>query len=93
MLLVGVAYFILVQAVDLVVCCRFHLGPIDAPVFQFIYEHLLFVLDSSRSMAELQRLQELKQVLQTFSDSVSQNGLSVGIRVFGSRVVWKENNV
>ena len=56
-------------------------------------EHLLFVLDSSRSMAELQRLQELKQVLQTFSDSVSQNGLSVGIRVFGSRVVWKENNV
>ena len=56
-------------------------------------EHLLFVLDSSRSMAELQRLQELKQVLQTFSDSVSQNGISVGIRVFGSRIVWKENDV
>ncbi|MBM98735.1 MAG: hypothetical protein CMJ77_06370 [Planctomycetaceae bacterium] len=56
-------------------------------------EHLLFVLDSSRSMAELQRLQELKQVLQAFSDSVSQNGLSVGVRVFGSRVVWKENDV
>jgi hypothetical protein len=48
MLLVGVAYFILVQAVDLVVCCRFHLGPIDAPVFQFIYEHLLFVLACTR---------------------------------------------
>ncbi|MDG2381839.1 MAG: VWA domain-containing protein [Pirellulaceae bacterium] len=56
-------------------------------------EHLLFVLDSSRSMAELQRLQEVKQVLRTFSDSVSQNGISVGIRVFGSRIVWKENDV
>ena len=43
-LLLGVAYFILVQAFDLVNCNSFHLRPIDAPELQFIHENLFLVL-------------------------------------------------
>jgi len=51
---------------------------------------LLFVLDCSRSMLEDNRLAELKQSLSRLSKQNISNGLNVGIRVFGDRVVWNK---
>lgn len=50
---------------------------------------VLFVIDCSRSMHRNQRLQTVKDTLQQFASVAASSGLSVGLRVFGDRVVWK----
>lgn len=50
--------------------------------------NVLFVLDCSRSMLEGGRMQMLRKTLDRFARTIGNSSLSVGVRVFGDRVVW-----